>query len=71
MTPKHSLQLSNLIEHLIELGKENNIDNITLEVKVTNENAIKLYNKYDFKKVAIREKYYNGIDGYLMERKMM
>ncbi len=43
--------------------------NITLEVREDNIPAIKLYEKFDFKKVAIRKNYYNGIDGILMERK--
>ena len=60
-----------LMEHLINIGKNKNINNITLEVKVTNEFAIRLYKKYDFEVVALRKKYYDGIDGYLMERKMM
>lgn len=62
---------SKMIEYLIYIGKNKNITNITLEVNVENINAIKLYEKYDFKKVAIRERYYDGVDGYLMERKMM
>ena len=44
---------------------------ITLEVNVNNIAAINLYKKLDFKIVAIREKYYNGIDGYLMERRIL
>ena len=55
-----------LIEYMI---KNNDFENITLEVNVNNENAIKLYKKHRFEIVAIREKYYNGIDGYLMERR--
>lgn len=62
---------SQLIEKVIEEGNIKKIQNITLEVKIDNYNAIKLYTKYNFKKVAIREKYYNGIDGILMERKMI
>ena len=42
---------------------------ITLEVKNTNEFAIKLYEKNGFIKTAIRHGYYQGIDGLLMERK--
>lgn len=60
-----------LIEELIKIGKENNINNITLEVKINNYNALGLYNKMGFKKTAIREKYYNGIDGILMEKEMI
>lgn len=55
-----------LIDYMI---KNNDFENITLEVNVNNENAIKLYKKHGFEIVAIREKYYNGIDGYLMERR--
>ncbi len=62
---------SKLMDHLIELGKNKNITNITLEVNVENKYAIKLYEKYNFQIVAKRENYYNGVDGYLMERKMM
>ena len=43
--------------------------NITLEVRCNNYSALKLYNKFNFKKVAIRKGYYQGIDGILMERK--
>lgn len=53
-----------LEEALKELNKD-----ITLEVRENNFVAINLYEKYNFKKVAIRKGYYNGIDGILMERK--
>ena len=46
-----------------------NYENITLEVRVDNDKAINLYQKYGFKIINIRPKYYNGIDGYLMERR--
>lgn len=58
---------SKLLEYLIE----NNKKNITLEVKKTNDIAINLYKKYGFIEVATREKYYQGIDGLLMERKVI
>lgn len=41
---------------------------ITLEVKITNDNAIHLYKKYGFVEKTIRPGYYQGIDGMLMER---
>ena len=56
---------SKLLKYLVD----NNTKSITLEVKETNDIAIKLYKKYGFKEVAKREKYYQGIDGILMERK--
>ena len=60
-----------LLEELIKIAEEKKIKNITLEVNINNEYAIKLYKKYNFEVVAIRKGYYNGVDGYLMERKMM
>lgn len=42
--------------------------NITLEVKIDNYPAIALYKKFNFKEVATRKGYYQGIDGILMER---
>ncbi len=55
-----------MIKKLTELVNKN----ITLEVREDNIAAIRLYKKFNFKKVAIREGYYNGIDGVLMERKI-
>lgn len=54
----------NLIDYVTK--KYNN--RILLEVKCTNENAIKLYEKSGFKIINIRKKYYDGIDAYIMER---
>ncbi len=62
---------SSLLERLINLGKENKLKNITLEVCVDNKKAIYIYQKYGFKKVGIRKKYYQGIDGILMECELM
>lgn len=53
-----------LLKNLIELVDKN----ITLEVKKDNIVALKLYKKMGFEEKAIRKKYYNGIDGILMER---
>ena len=53
-----------LLKYLID----NTDKSITLEVRIDNEPAISLYKKFDFKEVALRKNYYNGIDGILMER---
>ena len=55
---------SKLLDYLVKKCKI--CENITLEVRKDNINAIYLYKKYGFKEVAIREKYYNGLDGILM-----
>ena len=54
-----------LLKYLINLVQKD----ITLEVKEDNIPAIKVYLKNGFVKTAIREGYYNGVDGILMERK--
>ena len=55
----------NLLKYIID---NYNLD-ITLEVNINNHSAISLYQKLGFEIVAKRPKYYNGIDGYLMERR--
>ena len=55
-----------LIKYVID---KYNFENITLEVNVNNVSAINLYKKLDFKIVSTRKKYYDGVDGYLMEVK--
>lgn len=59
---------SSLLSYLFNETKD--LENITLEVNVNNEKAINLYQKFAFKIVAVREKYYNNEDAYLMERRM-
>lgn len=52
---------SELMKRLIDKNK-----NISLEVKCDNIPAIALYEKFGFKKVAVRSGYYDGTDGNLM-----
>jgi len=59
-----------LMQELINLANRENIINITLEVDIKNKYAIKLYNNFNFKIVAKREKYYGQNDGLLMEKVM-
>ena len=58
---------SKLMDMMINIEAKN----ITLEVNVKNKGAIKLYEKYGFKIVSVREKYYGNDDAYLMIREMM
>lgn len=53
---------SKILEELINLSKTYNLGSITLEVNINNIPAIKLYEKYRFKKLGIRKKYYKNID---------
>jgi len=57
-----------LLENLINKAKNSSIL-ITLEVNEKNLPAIHLYEKYGFKKVGLRKKYYdNKFDAYIMTK---
>ena len=53
---------SSLLQELINISKNYNYSEITLEVNVHNLAAQKLYNKFHLEKVGIRKKYYNNTD---------
>ncbi|TCO76430.1 ribosomal protein S18-alanine N-acetyltransferase [Marinisporobacter balticus] len=59
-----------LVKGLIEMAQKEDINRITLEVRVSNKIAQNLYKKYGFKDCGIRPKYYedNGEDAMIMWR---
>lgn len=61
-----------LMDKCEEITKTMGYANINLEVRISNQKAIKLYEKCGFKIVAIRKNYYqdNHEDAYLMIKKM-
>lgn len=61
---------SQLIKYIIDNYQTKENKKIMLEVKETNKNAIKLYQKYDFKVIHIRKNYYqDNTNALIMERK--
>lgn len=56
-----------LIKYLV---LNNEVDNITLEVRSSNHIAIKLYEKQGFKIIATRKNYYKNENGFLMIKKL-
>ena len=58
---------SKLMEEVINIYKDK--EKLMLEVRVSNTPAIRLYEKFSFKTIFTREKYYKGEDAYIMERK--
>ena len=58
-----------LLESLIDLCGDLHMRTFTLEVDTENAPAIHLYEKFGFKKLGIRKKYYNGSrDAYIMTK---
>ena len=61
---------SSLVDYLVKKCKDSNVENISLEVRKSNVNAISLYEKHGFTEVATRKGYYKGEDGILMVKEM-
>ena len=56
-----------LMQALIEEAKQRHIVAMTLEVRVSNINAVKLYEGFGFKSAGVRPKYYpDGEDAFIM-----
>lgn len=60
---------SMLLQKLIEVSMASHCSTITLEVNEKNLFAIRLYEKYDFSRIAFRKKYYNNTDNAVIMQK--
>lgn len=61
-----------ILSKLIEISKsDKNIKALTLEVNSNNIPAQKLYEKFDFKRVGLRKKYYNNTDDAIIMTKQL
>ena len=49
---------SSLLQAMLEIGGAESVTRFILEVRVSNEPAIALYNKYEFKQIGIRRDFY-------------
>lgn len=58
-----------LLKELIRIAEKEKVENITLEVREDNQNAIHLYKKLGFQEVSQRTNYYQGKNGILMIKK--
>ena len=59
-----------LIYRIIKECKNENIKRIFLEVSIKNKSALKFYEKFGFKTIEIRKKYYkDGSDALIKEKK--
>ncbi|MBI4374126.1 MAG: ribosomal protein S18-alanine N-acetyltransferase [Deltaproteobacteria bacterium] len=62
-----------LIKTMIRYGEENRIEEIYLDVRVSNKAAIALYEKYGFRTSSVRKAYYkdNNEDALVMRKGVM
>lgn len=60
-----------LMSYLIAIAIDTHVINVTLEVRISNEQARNLYKKFGFREVALRKFYYGDEDGILMEKQVM
>ena len=58
---------SALMTYYLEACHQQNVENLSLEVRVSNHAALSLYKKYGYQQVTIRKNYYaDGEDAVLM-----
>ena len=57
---------SKLLSAVISEAKKQNCTSITLEVNANNLPAIHLYEKFNFKRIGLRKKYYNNTDDAIL-----
>ncbi len=61
-----------LMEKMHDYAKTFGAERMLLEVRVSNQNAIGLYEKYGYEKYGLRENYYaDGEDAYLMQKSLL
>lgn len=56
------------MDYLTNFCKNKRISKINLEVNSSNDTAINLYKKWNFKQVGIRKKYYKNGNGLLFTK---
>ena len=60
------------MEKMHEYAKSLDAERMLLEVRVSNQSAIGLYEKYGYEKYGLREHYYaDGEDAYLMQKSLL
>ena len=61
-----------LLEKMHDYARTFGAERMLLEVRVSNQSAIGLYEKYGYERYGLRENYYaDGEDAYLMQRSLL
>ena len=61
---------SELLNYTINYLKDLGVKTILLEVRISNDKAIKIYEKFGFKKSHLRDKYYGNEDAYVFIKEL-
>ena len=59
-----------LLKNLLKEATQKGAVRFILEVRCSNRPAIQLYKKFGFEELGIRKNYYDGIDGFVMSKKL-
>ncbi len=63
---------TNLLLKVEEIFLDKGIKHLYLEVRRSNVHAISLYERLDYKKIGVREKYYEGVeDAFVMYKELV
>lgn len=62
---------SHILENLLNIAKNRECIQLTLEVRESNTKAINLYNKYGFETVGMRKNYYEGKENAILMTKII
>jgi ribosomal-protein-alanine N-acetyltransferase len=57
-----------LLEFIFDVSLRKNCDSVFLEVALSNEKALSLYERLGFKKISVRKKYYADEDAIIMKK---
>ena len=60
-----------ILGKMIERAKADGVEKVFLEVNSTNDPALRLYKKFGFEEISLRENYYKGKDGKFADAKIM
>lgn len=52
-----------LLRHLLEIAASRDIEQVFLEVRPSNESALRLYREHGFVQIGVRQNYYRSTDG--------
>jgi [ribosomal protein S18]-alanine N-acetyltransferase len=62
---------TNLLNSIMKEAKKSSIESVTLEVRISNNEAIEFYKAYGFRELTVRKNYYNNGENALLMIKIL